>query len=133
LEKTLLALAQVVIPDRDPKVWSSGNVAVALVDEFENLNRIQKDLIARTLKALNDAARSQESKDFHELSLHLRTTLVKQQIEFSEEVRQGFRTVRSAALNCFYGSSIGYQRTGYLETNQFEGYPEHVPSSETWE
>jgi hypothetical protein len=132
-DKTLLALAQVVIPDRDSEVWKSGEVALAMVDEFENLRSAERDLIATTLKSLNEAANSQGSTDFQALSLRARTKLVKKQIELSAEVKQGFTMVRAAALKFFYGSSVGHKRTGYRETNQFEGYPEHVQTAETWE
>jgi hypothetical protein len=133
LDKTLLALAQVIVPDRDPAVWVSSDVAEALFGGIERLGSNGKDQIAATLKSLNEAATRQEGEEFHELSLQLRTTLVRKEIELSEEVRQGFTAIRAAALKCFYSSHIGHQRTGYRETSQFEGYPEYVQMAATWE
>ena len=132
-DKTLLALAQVIIPDREPAVWKTGDVAVALIGEIEKLKPPRRKQIAAALKALNEAANVQKGEDFHKLSPQVRTALVKKQTDLSDEVRQGFTTIRVAALKCFYGSDIGRRRTGYHETNQFEGYPEHVRSAETWE
>lgn len=133
LDETLLALAQVIIPDRDPTVWVSSDVAAALVEEIEKLEGAQRAQIETTLRTLNMIATRQEGEDFHELSLQLRTTLVKEQIDLSEEVKQGFTTIRTAALKCFYSSGIGHQRAGFRETNQFKGYPESVQKAETWE
>jgi hypothetical protein len=133
LDKTLLALAQVIIPDREPAVWISSDVAEALVGEIEKLESPRKDQIAATLTTLNEAARRKERQDFHELSLQLRTALVKEQTDLSEEVTLGFAAVRAASIKCFYSSSIGHQRTGYRETDQFKGYPEYCQTAETWE
>ena len=133
LEKTLLALARVVIPDRDPAVWNSGEVALAMTQVIESLSGSRKDQVAATLTFLNDASKSQMEEDFCRLSLQDRTRLVKEAVESSEEVNKGFETVRAAALRCFYSSSVGRQRTGYRQTNQFEGYPEHVRAAEIWE
>jgi hypothetical protein len=133
LDKTLLSLAQVIIPDRKPEVWVSSDVATALAEEIERLPDPQKAQIITTLNSLDSVASSQKGKNFHKLSLHLRTSLVKEQIKNSDELKQGFTTVRAAAIKCFYGSSLGHQRTGYRKTNQFEGYPEHQQGAETWE
>jgi len=133
LDKTLLALAEVIIPDREPAVWISSGVAEALVGEIEKLEAPRKDQMAATLTTLNEAATRKEGRDFHELSLQFRTGLVKEQTDLSEEVRQGFMTIRAAAIKCFYSSSIGHQRTGFRETSQFKGYPECVETAETWE
>lgn len=133
LDKTLLALAHAIVPDRDPAVWVSSPVAEDLAGEMEKLGSPERSQIATTLKSLNGTAVRQEGKDFHELPLQLRTTLVKREIERSEEVRQGFTFIRAAALRCFYSSDLGFQRTGYRETSQFEGYPEYVQMAETWE
>jgi hypothetical protein len=104
-----------------------------MIKEIESLNRPQRDQVAVILESLNEASTREEGKDFHELARHFRIELVKKQIELSEDVKQGFTTVRAAALKCFYGSSIGRQRTGYRETSQFSGYPEHVRQAEVWE
>jgi len=133
LDQTLLALAQVIIPDRDPTVWVSGDVAAALAGEIESLDDSGRRQIVAALKSLDAAAVDQEGEQFHELTLQLRTALVKKQIELSEEVKQGFTAIRAAAIECFYSSSIGHQRTGYRETSQFRGYPEYVQTAKTWE
>lgn len=133
LEKTLLSLAHVIIPDREPAVWISSDVAAALVEEIENLGNSEREQVAFTLESLNSAAIRQEGNDFHELSLQLRTSLVNEQLTVSESMKQGFTTFRAKVLKCFYSSDTGHHRTGYRETSQFEGYPEYLQMAETWD
>jgi len=132
-DQTLLVLAQVVVPDRDPAVWRGGEVAERLPEVLSELGSKQKSSVAEAASALDAAAVRSAGRKFAALSLQERTALVKELLAGGGEFGAGFSVVRTAAVNAFYASRTGRQRTGYYDTTQFVGYPEHVRLAETWE
>jgi hypothetical protein len=132
-EATLLALAEVIVPDRDTAVWSSGEVAdsfLATVGAMKGTPRTQVEKVASGL----DAASTQAvGRKFATLSLQDRTSLVKGKLGAAGDFGAGFSVVRTASVDAFYSSAVGRKRTGYDDTTQFVGYPEYVRLAETWE
>jgi len=130
---TLLALARTVIPDRDPRVWQSGAVAEAFLDEIDGIKGKERVRLESELSSLDAAALESSGKRFAGLGLDERTALVESRLAGREEFRGAFAVVRTAAVNAFYASRTGHERTGYYETTQFIGYPEYLQGAETWE
>ena len=132
-DRTLLALAEVIIPDRDAQVWLKGSVADSFLHRLEGLDQTRKAQVEKAVKTLEAAAIQSSSKQFSALGLQDRTSLVKKQLGAGKEFSVGFSLLRTAAMNAFYASETGQRRTGYHDTTQFVGYPEYVQLSETWE
>ena len=130
---TLLALAGTVIPDRDPAVWQNGEVAEAFLDGIGRLKAEEKTAVEAATDRLDTAAVNWAGRRFAALPVADRTALVKELLSDREDFAGAFAVVRSQAVNAFYGSRIGFERTGYRETAQFVGYPEYLERAETWE
>ena len=132
-DRTLLALAEVIIPDRDAQVWLKGSVADSFLHRLEALDQTRKAQIEKAAKTVEAAAIQSTSKQFSALRLQDRTSLVKKQLGAGNEFGVGFSLLRTAAMNAFYANDTGQRRTGYRDTTQFVGYPEYVQLSESWE
>jgi len=132
-DRTLLALAEVIIPDREAQVWLKGSVADSFLHRLEALDQTRKAQIEKAAETVEAAALQSTSKQFPALGLQDRTSLVKKQLGAGREFGAGFSLLRTAAMKAFYTSETGQRRTGYHDTTQFVGYPEYVQLSESWE
>lgn len=132
-DRTLLALAEVIIPDRDDQVWLKGSVADSFLRGLEALDQSKKAQVEEIAKVVEATAIQSTSKQFSTLGLQDRTSLVQKQLGAGEGFGVGFSLLRTEAMNAFYPSETGRRRTGYHDTTQFVGYPEYVQLSESWE
>ena len=132
-DRTLLALAEVIVPDKDGQVWLTGSVADSFRRRLEVLDQNKKAQVEKLVRTIEAAAIQAKNRQFSVLRLEDRTMLVKMQLGVGEEFGSGFSLLRRAAMDAFYSSEIGQRRTGYHDTTQCVGYPEHVQRSEFWE
>ena len=131
---TLLNLAELIIPDRNPSVWLPGHqVAKSFFAEFKGLGENPKGEILTSIGILDASAIRQAGKKFVELPPQIRVSLVTNLLSTDGKFKAGFISIRVIALKAFYTSSVGHHRTGYYNTTQFTGYPEHVRLAEIWE
>jgi hypothetical protein len=132
-DRTLLALAEVIVPDRDGQIWLRGSVADSFLRRLETLDETGKAQVEKAVRTVEAAAIHAKNKQFSALRLQDRTMLVRTQLGVGEEFGSGFSLIHRAAMNAFYTSETGQRRTGYHDTTQFVGYPEYVQLSESWE
>jgi hypothetical protein len=132
-DRTVLALAEVIVPDRDPQIWLRGSVADSFLRRLETLDRAGKAQVEKAARTVEAAAIQSTKRRFSSLDLQGRTSLVGKQLGAGKEFRVGFSLLRTAAMTTFYASETGRRRTGYHDTTQFVGYPEYVELSESWE
>jgi len=130
----LLAVAGVVVPDKDPATWRSGPVVDELLSRWELLEDSRRNELMNTLRLLeSESGRSGEGGKFVSLDKERRTALVRRLLKESEEFSSNFSALRSLIVRSFYSSKPGFERTGYRSTTQFIGYPEYVESAGIWE
>ena len=130
----LLALAEVVVPDKDPATWQSSTAADELVSRWRSLEDSRRNELKTALQMLeSEAGNSFDGKKFISLNKKQRIALVRRLLDRSEDFASNFSTLRPLIVRSFYSSKLGFERTGYRSTTQFIGYPEHVELAEIWE
>jgi hypothetical protein len=130
----LLAVAEVVVPDKDPATWQSGPAVDELVSSWRLFEESRRNELITALEMLeNESGKSGGGGKFASLDKEPRTALVRRLLEESEDFASNFSTLRPLIVRSFYNSKLGFERTGYRSTTQFIGYPEHVESAEIWE
>ena len=130
----LLAVAEVVVPDRDPATWQSGPAVDGLVSRWRLLEDSRRNELINALEMLeSESGRSGGGGKFASLDKEPRVALVRRLLEKSEDFASNFSILRPLIVRSFYSSKLGFERTGYRNTTQFIGYPEHVKSAEIWE
>ena len=127
--QALLALAEVVVPDKDPAAWRSGPAAVELCSRWRGLEDSRRRGIETALKMLDSEAGS----SFISLDTKQRTALVRRLIDRSADFASNFSQLRPLIVRSFYSSRTGFERTGYSRTTQFIGYPEYTQTAENLE
>jgi hypothetical protein len=133
LGTTLLALAEVIVPDQDSTIWLKGNVTDTFLNGLESLDQSQKAELEKAVRTIEAEADRATGKSFSALNLQERTSIIKQKLAAGNGFRSGFWIVRTVAMRAFYASRTGRRRTGYHDTTQFDGYPQYVRAAETWE
>jgi len=129
----ILALAEVIVPDRDRNTWKSGSVADAFVRLIRELDPVDSSRVETSTRTAAESADREWGTALEQLAVDARLSLVRQLLETNGEFKAGFILLRGAALKAFYSSSLGWERAGFHETTQFIGYPEYLESAETWE
>jgi len=130
----LLALAGVVVPDKDPAAWRSGPAADELFSRWRNLEDSRRRGIETALKMLDsEAGKSGDGNTFISLHRKQRAALVSRLLDRSKGFASSFSRLRPLIVRSFYSSRTGFERTGYRRTTQFIGYPEYVQTAENWE
>jgi hypothetical protein len=132
--KILLAVAEVIVPDKDPATWQSGSAVDELVSRWQVLEDSRRNGLLNALEMLeSESGKSGGGGKFASLDKESRTALVRRLLEKSEDFASNFSILRPLIVRSFYSSKLGFERTGYRSTTQFIGYPEHVESAEIWE
>ena len=130
----LLALAGVVVPDKDPAAWRSGPAADELCSRWQQLEASRRKGIETALKMLeSEAGKSGGGNTFISLDRKQRTALVRRLLDRSKGFTSSFSQLRPLIVRSFYSSRTGFERTGYRRTTQFIGYPEYAQTAEKWE
>ena len=130
----LLALAEVVVPDKDPATWQNSAAADELASRWRSLEDSRRNELKTALRMLgSEAGKFGEGKEFVSLDKKQRTALVRGLLDRSEDFASNFWQLRPLIVSSFYSSKLGFERTGYRSTTQFVGYPEHVELAEIWE
>ena len=130
----LLALAEVVVPDKNPATWQSSAAADELLSRWRLLEDSRRNELRTALRMLeSEAGKSFKGKKVLSLNKKQRTALVSRLLDQSKDFASNFSQLRPLIVRFFYSSKLGFERTGYSRTTQFIGYPEHVELSEIWE
>ena len=131
--KILLAVAEVIVPDKNPATWQSGPAVDELVRRWRLLEDSRRSELLSALEMLESESGKSGGGEFASLDKRPRTALVRRLLEKSEDFASSFSTLRPLIVRSFYSSRLGFERTGYRSTTQFIGYPEYVESAEIWE
>ena len=127
--RLLLALAEAVVPDKDPSVWRSSPAAAELRRAWQALEGPERTGLAPALGELEAEAVRTSEKKFSALNPEARTALVRGLLENSASFQAAFPKFRGMIVRAFYSSPSGFERTGYSTTTQFTGYPEPLWSA----
>ena len=125
----MLALAEAVVPDKDPSVWRSSPAAVELRRSWQALEGPERTGLAAALGELEAEAVRRSEKKFGGLNPEARAGLVRGLLESSAAFQTAFPRFRGMIVRAFYSSPPGFERTGYSTTTQFAGYPEPLWSA----
>ena len=129
--RLLCALASVVVPDKDPMAWQKGPARDKLLEAWRSTGEKERERISSFLDFLNNEARKAAGGvNFGSLEIHTRTSLLRDILDKSPDLAGDFPRMRSLIVFSFYGSSVGYLRTGYIPTTQFKGYREFFQKPE---
>lgn len=116
----IICLAAVIVPDRDRSAWTTGEPARTLADLWYEMPESRRGELRSFLDSLDREA----GGSFLSLAPERRSLVLKMALDRQDAWPSGFAQARSLAVRAFYGSGIGFERTGYAPTTQFRGYPQ---------
>ncbi|HUU26168.1 MAG TPA: gluconate 2-dehydrogenase subunit 3 family protein [archaeon] len=121
--RVLCQLASVVVPDKDPEVWEKSSAREELKRAWQVSKAEEREELSVSLTLLDkEAGKLEGDRDFASLKPSARAALLRGLIDKSPQFAKDFASMRSMIVRAFYSSPVGYQRTGYIPSDQFTGY-----------
>ena len=121
--RVLCQLASVVVPDKDPEVWEKSPAREELKRAWQVSEAEEREKLSVSLALLDkEAGKLEGVRDFASLKPSARAELLRGLIDKSPRFARDFASLRSMIVRAFYSSKVGYQRAGYIPTDQFTGY-----------